>query len=102
MKTITTTTRYDEIQIGDLMPNGHEIVAVDRREGPDGRSVIALTEVYYVKMDTRPAHFGFVPCTQDDPARQTRYATFAANWGDETYGEAVERAQYMASLSDHS
>lgn len=40
--------------------------------------------------------------TSSDPEGVRRDTTFAANWAHETYGQAVDRAEYMHSLPDNS
>jgi hypothetical protein len=111
MKTITEDTRYAEIEVGDLMPTGEKIVAIERKPAGDGLFDTRLT----VESFTRPARLdvagneveggaysAMIPTTADHPEARRHETTFGGYWDHLTLGDARRHAEYMHSLPDHS
>jgi len=80
MAKITTETQYRNMQVGDIMPDGSVVVRISRSMPGDREH--STTRIMLLK--------------------NKREITYGAERSSETYGQAVERAEAMHRLEDHS
>jgi len=80
MAKITDDSKYRTMQVGDIMPDGSVIIRISRNIPEDRRNATA-------RLTT---------------AKNGRETTYGAERANETYGQAVARAEAMHRLDDHS